>query len=96
MLNAMSILNFTVALVVLLYGLHLALHGRKINRWMFIVSALAGLWASVMYAMFIVDQVFVDFVSGTFIREYCIKPVIFILLCTILAWLIRSGWRDDH
>jgi hypothetical protein len=92
----MSWINFTTALLIIGYAAYLYFHGRPINRGMMIVSLLAGLWAGIMYGLFIIDQLLYDILSPDIIRNYCIKPAIFVLLCTILAWTIRSGWRDDR
>ncbi len=96
MLNLMSWINFFTSLAIIGYAVFLFFRGRPTNKWMMLVSMLAGLWAGVMYALFIIDQLFWDILSPDIIRNYCIKPAIFVLLCTILAWTIRSGWRDDR
>jgi hypothetical protein len=96
MLNAMSILNLTIAVAIVVYSAYQVACGRRINRWMMVLNTVAGLWASVMYILFVIDTVWFDIFPPTVIREYCIKPAIFVLLCTILAWSIRSGWRDDR
>ena len=95
MVNTMSWLNLFTSIIIVGYAGFLFFHGRRINKWMMLVSALAGLWAAVMYGLFIVDAFLWDFMDRDTIRNYCIKPAIFVLLCTILAWTIRSGWRHD-
>ena len=97
MLNSMSIINLTVGVVIVAYSFYLIFKGRRINRWMMLLNTIAGLWAVVMYSLFVVDTLWFDILPPNVIREYCIKPAIFVLLCTVLAWSIRSGWRsDDH
>lgn len=94
MLNPMSILNFTIAICVLLYASYLVVHGRPINRWMMVVNALAGLWSVVVFGLFILDVAILDILDPETIRTYCIRPVIFVLLCTVLANTIRQGWKN--
>ena len=94
MVNTMSWINLLTAIAIVAYAGFLYYHGRRINRGMMIVNIVAGLWAAIMYSMFVIDQLVYDFLSPEIIRNYCIKPAIFVLLCTILAWTIRSGYRD--
>lgn len=89
----MTIINLTISLCVLIYAGYLVFHGRPINRWMMVVNALAGLWASAVLGLFIFDAVVFDFLDSETIRTYCIRPVIFVLLCTVLANTIRQGWK---
>ena len=96
MVNTMSWLNLLTAIIILGYAGWLFFHGRKINKWMMMVSALAGLWAFIMYGLFIVDALVWDIMDRETIRNFCIKPAIFVQLCTILAWVIKSGWRNDN
>lgn len=96
MLNTMSWLNLVTSLLIVGYAGFLLVHGRPINRGMMVVSMVAGLWAAVMYGLFVIDQLWFDILAPDVIRNYCIKPAIFVLLCTILAWTIRSGCRNER
>ena len=96
MVTYMSWANLTVSLIIVFYAAYLFDRGRKINKGMMVVNVIAGLWGVFAYGLFIFDALVYDVLSKEAIREYCIKPMVFVLFCTVLAWTIRSGWRHDR
>ena len=88
-----SIFNWLVAWSIVLYSIYLIIHGRKINRWMWAMSAVAGMWFVVMYGLYFLDKFFIDFMDADTVRNICIKPAITVVLFALLGWIVKSGWR---
>jgi hypothetical protein len=96
MVTYMSWANFSLSLIIVFYSAYLYDKGRKVNKGMMLVNVIAGLWGVFAYGLFIFDALVYDVLSKEAIREYCIKPMVFVLFCTILGWTIRSDWRHDR
>ena len=96
MFNFMSWLNLTLSFLIVGYAAFLFFRGRRINRGMMLLNVVAGLYIGTVYILLAVDQFFMDILTAEIFRVYCIKPAVFFLLCVILAWTVRSGWRDEN
>ena len=88
--------NLLLSILVIVFATWEIFKGRAINRGMMIVYALAGLWSLVVYGLIVVDTVVVDIMDSSYVKNFCIRPMLFVLLCTILASVIRGGWKDGH
>ena len=90
-----SMINLFIAMVIVYYSIYLMFVGRPINRWMWFFSAIAGLWFVTMYGLFFIDKFWIDFMDAETIRTLCIKPAITVIECMLLAWIVKSGWREN-
>ena len=90
-----SVINWLLALIIVAYSVYLVFVGRRINRWMWLLSAVAGMWFVVMYGLYFVDKFWIDFMDADTVRNVCIKPAITVIECALLAWIIKSGWRAE-
>ena len=90
---ANSFINLLIAMVIVYYSIYLMFVGRRINRWMWAFSALAGIWGVSTHGIYFIDKYWIDFMDSNTVRELCIKPYITVIECMTLAWIIKSGWR---
>ena len=91
----MTAMNFIVAYVLFFYATYAYFRGRREAQSMLGVYALAGAWSVIVYTLVMIDYLLVDFMTWQVVTGYLIRPLLFILLCTILGATIRSGWRYD-
>ena len=94
-ISMMTLLNTAMATILFGYATYKTFHCRKEARPMMMVYAGAGLWSFGVYALVFVDQVIFDFMCWQDVTIYLIRPLIFVLMCAVLAATIRSGWRYD-
>jgi hypothetical protein len=94
-LNPMTILNFTMSIILLYYTVYLSIRCRGETRQMMLVYVGAGLWAFMVHLLVVIDAVWVDFMDWQTITLYLIRPLLFVLMCTVMAAAIKSGWRYD-
>lgn len=92
-LHLMSWLSLIVSAMIIIYAGYLWFKGRSLDRGMYLIYGLAGLWAFVAYFIYAIDTYVVDILSRQDIRLFVFRPVIFVLLCVILGALIRTGWH---
>ena len=90
-----TILNAIISMIILGYSLYIVFRGRRETRSMNILYAVVGFWATFVHAVVLYDYLIWDFMEWQFVTMYLIKPLIFILLCTVLAAIIKNGWRYD-
>ena len=90
-----TILNAIISMIILGYALYIVFRGRRETRSMNILYAVVGFWATFVHAVVLYDYLIWDFMEWQFVTMYLIKPLIFILLCTVLAAIIKNGWRYD-
>lgn len=90
-----TVLNAIVSVIILGYALFLVFKGRPEIRSMMALYAVTGLWATIVHGAVLYDYLVRDFLPWQTVTLYLIKPLIFILLCTVLAAIIKSGWRYD-
>jgi hypothetical protein len=95
MLNVNTVLNAAVSVAILGYALFLIFRGRREIRTMMVIYAVAGFWSTLVHGAVFYDYLITDFMAWQFVTTYLIKPLLFILLCTVLAAVIKSGWRYD-
>ena len=94
-MNVNTILNAIISMIILGYALYIVFRGRKETRAMNILYAVVGLWATVVHGVVLYDYLIYDFLDWQFVTMFLIKPLIFVLLCTVLAAIIKNGWRYD-
>lgn len=94
--HPMSIINLALSITIVAYAVMLLRKGRKLDKGMYWVYLMAGLWTSTVYALYLIDIYIYDFMDRYVVRTFCFRPIIFLLLCTVLAALIRTGWHRDN
>ena len=92
----MTVVNFITSVILLVYGIYLIYRCRKEVRGMMLVFAVAGLWAFTVHSLVMWDKVVDDFMEWQLVTNYLIRPLLFVLMCTVLAAMIRMGWRYDR
>lgn len=95
-IHPVSALNLILSLAIVIYAVRLLRKGRRLDKGMYWVYLMAGLWTSSVYILYLIDLYLYDFMDRYVVRTFCFRPIIFILLCTILAALIRTGWHRDE
>ena len=90
-----TICNAIVSVIIFGYALYIVFRGRRETRPMMILYAVTGVWATIVHGIVLYDYLIFDFLDWQFVTMFLIKPLIFILLCTVLAAIIKSGWRYD-
>jgi hypothetical protein len=92
----MTIMNFTIALCILLYAGWLLPRCRPEVKPMMWVFFSAGVWSFSVHSAVVCDKICYDFMPWQFVTDYLIRPLIFVLQCVILSAIIKAGWRYDH
>ena len=95
-MNPMTIANFLMSAVLLGYTAYLVFRGRPEVRPMMLVFAAAGLWSFAVHLAVVIDLTCCDFMAWQFVTNYLIRPLLFVLMCAVLAAAIKSGWRYDR
>jgi hypothetical protein len=95
-LHLMTIANSILSVVILYYSIYLIIRGRKEARSLMIVYAVAGLWAVSVHSMIMVDKLWKNIFDWQVTTTFLIRPLLFVLMSTILAGIIKSGWRYDR
>jgi hypothetical protein len=89
-------MNLLMAFAIVSYSTFLFFKGRKLDKWMMAINALAGLWVFIIYTILLVDTYWKDILTPQEITLYLVRPALFILLSTKLSNIIRIGRRNDH
>jgi uncharacterized membrane protein (DUF4010 family) len=95
-MNPVTPLNFLIAVVMVTYAIYLLPRCRKETRGMIVVYGIAGIWSFLVHIAVVIDLLMVDFMPWQFVTNYLIRPLLFVLQATVLAAMIKSGWRYDH
>jgi hypothetical protein len=95
-LNPMTVANFIMSAVLLGYSAYLVFRGRREVRSMMIVFAAAGLWSFGVHLAVVFDLLVYDFMCWQTVTNFLIRPLLFVLMCAVLAAAIRMGWRYDR
>jgi hypothetical protein len=90
----MGIIIVITGLFIFLFNLVYFFRGRKANRILSLTNGLAGLFAAVMYSIFLVDNYLYDFLSSDTVRAYCMRPITVVMLGAILANSMRMRWAE--
>lgn len=95
-MNPMTVANFILSAALLGYTVYLVFRCRPEVRGMILVFAVAGLWAFTVHSLVMWDKVVDDFMEWQLVTNYLIRPLLFVLMCAVLAAAIKSGWRYDR
>jgi hypothetical protein len=95
-MNPMTVANFIMSAVLLGYSVYLVFRGRREVRSMMIVFAMTGLWAFLVHLAVVLDLAVYDFMCWQTVTNFLIRPLLFVLMCAVLAAAIKSGWRYDR
>ena len=96
MINPMTVLNFFTSGVLFFYAAYMLFVCRKEVKGMMLVFFMAGLWAFGVHLLVMIDQTVIDFICWQTVTNYLIRPLLFVLMCTVLGAIIRLGWRYDR
>ena len=95
-INMQTAFNFFLIIVTVFVSGYYLVRGRKLDRWMMAINLLASLLVSAAYGLVYYDALLVDFMTMHEVSIYLLKPVNMILICVMLANIIRIGQKHDR
>jgi hypothetical protein len=93
--HVMMFANLLFSMVLMVYSWYFVFNGRRIDKAMMVINAVAGTLSSLLYGVFVIDHFVIDIVNDMWFRDYCIRPVYFFMICALIASSIRIG-RKPH
>ena len=88
-----GIIVICAGLFIAVYCATYAIRGRPSNRALMITNGVAGLFAAIMYSIFMYDQYIGDILSAENVRAFCMRPITVLMLGAIIANILHLRWK---